>query len=339
MGLKKYIFGSLLLAIVIFGYTFSIEAGDYRVQILDFTLILPIALWIVLPMVILLVLTILHISFYGLKNFFIVKAFNKDSNSLITLINKRLLNENSNANFQNENLKELADVLNQLDVDVSNTNFSSQNKDISKTVDQKFNIKAGKYVSSKDLKLDLDNPMMIENIKNRIEIDDNFALEVIKNSTKYSQTIIKKAFLKAVETKSMTSIKKVIPELKLDNDMVKAVLKKDSEQKIEFAMTNEMILELITRATLSNTDLITIAKDYKSLMTPEQLIRLFEDIASAKEEYTTSYLYVLAEYEMIDKVRDILVNNSSDEYLPFRALIDLKDAGKHTYSLDALSYK
>lgn len=339
MGLKKYIFGSLLLAIVIFGYTFSIEAGDYRVQILDFTLILPIALWIVLPMVILLVLTILHISFYGLKNFFIVKAFNKDSNSLITLINKRLLNENSNANFQNENLKELADVLNQLDVDVSNTNFSSQNKDISKTVDQKFNIKAGKYVSTKDLKLDLDNPMMIENIKNRIEIDDNFALEVIKNSTKYSQIIIKKAFLKAVETKSMTSIKKVIPELKLDNDMVKAVLKKDSEQKIEFAMTNEMILELITKATLSNTDLITIAKDYKSLMTPEQLIRLFEDIASAKEEYTTSYLYVLAEYEMIDKVRDILVNNSSDEYLPFRALIDLKDAGKHTYSLDALSYK
>jgi len=339
MGLKKYIFGSLLLAIVIFGYTFSIEAGDYRVQILDFTLILPIALWIVLPMVILLVLTILHISFYGLKNFFIVKAFNKDSNSLITLINKRLLNENSNANFQNENLKELADVLNQLDVDVSNTNFSSQNKDISKTVDQKFNIKAGKYVSSKDLKLDLDNPMMIENIKNRIEIDDNFALEVIKNSTKYSQIIIKKAFLKAVETKSMTSIKKVIPELKLDNDMVKAVLKKDSEQKIEFAMTNEMILELITKATLSNTDLITIAKDYKSLMTPEQLIRLFEDIASAKEEYTTSYLYVLAEYEMIDKIRDILVNNSSDEYLPFRALIDLKDAGKHTYSLDALSYK
>ena len=339
MGLKKYIFGSLLLAIVIFGYTFSIEAGDYRVQILDFTLILPIALWIVLPMVILLVLTILHISFYGLKNFFIVKAFNKDSNSLITLINKRLLNENSNANFQNENLKELADVLKQLDVDVSDKNFSSQNKDISKTVDQKFNIKAGKYISSKDLKLDLDNPMMIENIKNRIEIDDNFALEVIKNSTKYSQTIIKKAFLKAVETKSMTSIKKVIPELKLDNDMVKAVLKKDSEQKIEFAMTNEMILELITKTTLSNTDLITIAKDYKSLMTPEQLIKLFEDIASSKEEYTTSYLYVLAEYEMIDKIRDILVNNSSDEYLPFRALIDLKDAGKHTYSLDALSYK
>lgn len=339
MGLKKYIFGSLLLAIVIFGYTFSIEAGDYRVQILDFTLILPIALWIVLPMVILLVLTILHISYYGLKNFFIVKAFSKDSNALITLVNKRLLNENSNANFQNENLKELADVLNQLDIDVSNTNFSSQNKDISKTVDQKFNIKAGKYISSKDLKLDLDNPMMIDNIKNRIEIDDNFALEVIKNSTKYSQTIIKKAFLKAVETKSMTSIKKVVTELQLDNDMVKAVLKKDSEQKIEFAMTNEMILELITKATLSNTDLITIAKDYKSLMTPEQLIKLFEDIASSKEEYTTSYLYVLAEYEMIDKVRDILVNNPSDEYLPFRALIDLKDAGKHTYSLDALSYK
>lgn len=339
MGLKKYILGSLLLAIIIFGYTFSIEAGDYRVQILDFTLILPIAIWIILPMVTLLVLTILHILFYGLKNFFMVKAIEKDSNSLLTLINKKLLNETSNVHFQNNNFKEIGDILNQLDIDVTNRNFSSDNKDISKVVDQKFNIKSGKYISSKDLKLNIDNPIMIENLQNRIEIDDNFALDVIKSSTKYSQNVIKKAFLKAVDTKSMTSIKKVIPDLTFDNEMIKAVLKKDSEQKVEFAMNNDMILGLIKKADLSNDELIEIAKDYKKSMTPDQLIKLFEDLSSEKEEYTTSYLYVLAEYEMIDNMRDILVNSATEEYIPFKALVDLKDSGKHIYSLDTLSYK
>ena len=339
MGLKKYILGSLLLAIIVFGYTFSIEAGDYRVQILDFTLILPIAVWVILPMVTLLVLTILHILYYGLKNYFMVKAVAKDSHSLINLINKRLLNQDSTAHFQNENFKEIGAVVSQLDIDVSNTNFSSENKDITKTVDQKFNINSGKYISSKELKLDANNPIMINNLKNRISIDDNFALEIVKTPSKNSQEIIKEAFLKVVDTKSMTSLKKAIPELHFDIDMVKALLKKDSEEKPDFAMTNDMILDLIKKVTFTNTELVEISKDYKNSMTPDRLLKLFEDLSSDKEEYTTAYLYVLAEYEMVDKIRDILVNSAAEEYIPFKALLDLKDAGKNTYSLDTLSYK
>jgi len=339
MGLKKYIIGSLLLAIIIFGYTFSIEAGDYRVQIVDYTIILPVALWVVLPMVTLLVLTIIHILFYGLKNYFTIKAVTKDSQSVISLINKRLLKETSSVNFQNENFKEIGSIIKQLDIDVSNSNFSSHDKDISKSVEQLFNIKSGKYIPSKELKLDANNPLMIENTKNRIALDDNFALEVVKSPEKNTQEIIKYAFLKVLESKSMTSIKKVIADLKLDNTMVQALLKKDSEQNPEFAMTNDIILSTIKKVELSNTELIEIAKDYKKMMTPDQIIKLFEDLAQEKEQYTTAYLYVLAEYEMIDKMRDILVNSSTNEYVPFKALVDLKDAGKHTYSLDTLSYK
>ena len=156
---------------------------------------------------------------------------------------------------------------------------------------------------------------------------------------KNSQDIIKFAFLKALDSKSMTSIKKVLTELTVDNEMVKALLKKDSEQNPEFAMTNDIILNMIKKVELTNTDLIEAIKDYKKSMTPDQIIKLFEDLTQEKEEYTTAYLYVLAEYEMIDKMRDILVNSAVNEYVAFKALVDLKDAGKHTYSLDALCYK
>lgn len=339
MGLKKYIIGSLLLAIIIFGYTFSIAAGDYRVQIVDFIIILPIAVWVVLPMLILLILTIIHILFYGLKNYFTIKAVTKDSQAVISLINKRLLNETSTAIFQNKNLKEIASILKQLDINVSNSDFSVEDKEISKTVDQTFVIKSGKYIPSKELKLDTENPLMIENTKNRISLDDNFALEVVKNPDKYTQDIVKFSFFKVLETKSMTSIKKVLTELSFDNAMTKSLLKKDSEQNPEFAMTNDVILTILKKVELSNTELIEIAKDYKKSMSPDQIIKLFEDLIQEKEEYTTAYLYVLAEYEMIDKMRDILVNSATNDYVAFKALVDLKDAGKHVYSVDTLSYK
>ena len=100
-----------------------------------------------------------------------------------------------------------------------------------------------------------------------------------------------------------------------------------------------LILTILKKVKLSNEELIEIVKDYKKSMSPDQLIKLFEDLIQEKEEYTTTYLYVLAEFEMVDEMRDILVNSAANEYVAFKALVDLKDAGKHVYSVDALSYK
>jgi len=339
MGLKKYIFGSLILVLAIFGYVFSIESGDYRVQILDFSLVLPIAAWVVAPLVILIALTILHISYYGLKNFFSLKAVSKDSESFIKLIKAKLLKENINIVFTNEKFKELNSIVKQLDLDVTNSDFSSENKLISKTVDQIISINSGRYISSKELKLDPSSIINEKNTINRINADDNYALEVVKKSSTYSSAVAKAAFSKVIETKSITTIKKHLDDIVFDKEMLMMLFKKDSEQKTEFAMTNDMILKLISKVELSFSDLIDVAKIYKSTMSPDQILNLFEQVSTANEEFTSAYLYVLSEYEMIDKMRDILVNSQTHEFIPFKALVDLKDAGKHTYSLDTLCFK
>jgi hypothetical protein len=41
---------------------------------------------------------------------------------------------------------------------------------------------------------------------------------------------------------------------------------------------------------------------------------------------------------MIDKVREIISVSADTEYTAFKALLDLKEAGKH-YELEAISYK
>jgi hypothetical protein len=339
MGLKKYIFSGLLLSIAIFVYVFSLESGDYRVQILDYSLVLPVALWVVLPTLFLFVMSILHMLFYGLKKYFALKAVSKDSESMVSLIDKKLLNEKSKVNFQNKDLKAISNILNQLDIDISDSNFSSENKEITKVVDQIFQIRSGKYVSAKDLKLSDSNPLMIENLKNRIEMDENFALEAVKKSANYSSTVVKKAFFKVLETKSMTTIKKLLNEIEFDEEMVLGLLKKDSEKHNEFSLLNDDILNLIKKVTFTNAQLIQVIKNYKSAHSPDQMINLFEDISTYNDEYTTAYLYALAEYEMIDKIRDIISNSGTNEFIPFRALVDLKDAGKHSYSIDTLILK
>ena len=41
---------------------------------------------------------------------------------------------------------------------------------------------------------------------------------------------------------------------------------------------------------------------------------------------------------MIDKVREIVSITADTELTPFKALLDLKEAGKH-YDLESISYK
>ena len=41
---------------------------------------------------------------------------------------------------------------------------------------------------------------------------------------------------------------------------------------------------------------------------------------------------------MIDKVREVVDATPDGEYTAFKALLDLKDAGKH-YDLESISYK
>lgn len=333
MGIKKYIIASLLLLVAITGYVFSLESGDYRVQIVDQVYIFPVAFWVIAPAIILFIVTLVHMFYYGLKSFLLNRGIQKDNENLLTLVKARLKNETSNLNFKTKEFKEVADIFSQINFTISDANFSTTNKKINELAENILNINAGKYISSKKLKLSNDNILMQQNMKNRIDIDDNFALEVVKQASQYDADIIKHAFLNVVENKSMTSIKKIIEDINLDIDMLKALIVKDTQEKKEFTLDNNTLLKLIKKVDMTNKDLIKIAKNYKNSISPEQLMKLFEDLITENEKYTESYLYVLSEYEMLDDIREILINSQKDEFLVYKAYLDLRDAGKH-YSLD-----
>lgn len=74
------------------------------------------------------------------------------------------------------------------------------------------------------------------------------------------------------------------------------------------------------------------------MLKPDQIIALFEKLSSEIDESTAAYLHVLCEYEMIQKAKEVVSSTPDSEFTAFKALLDLKDAGKH-YNLEAISYK
>lgn len=337
MGFKKYVVFSVIFIIAIYGYVFSLELGNYKVTLLDISLTLPVAVWIIVPLVLLFIATIGHIVFYGLLNVFKQRAIDKDHETMINMIKSNLLETNFNKRFKTKGFKNLSNILNQFQLSVKDKTFSSNDEELNNVVAAIRDINAGKHVVNKNLKFSEVSSITNRNLINKVNEQPDFAVDVIKKSENYSDNVVKAAFEKVLEDKSMTTVKKIYKNIKLDKHLAKRLFEKDAANN-EFGFTSEEILKIVKDLDYTKEDYMSLAKNYESILQPDQIIALFEKLSSELDEATPAYLHVLFEYEMIDKIRDVIAPTDDDEYTAFKALLELKDAGKH-YDLESISYK
>ena len=336
MGLKSYIVSTILLTIILFGFVHSLELGDYTLTLFGFEETFSISVWFILPIVFLSLLTYIHIIFYGLVNYFRLRLVDSDLDNMIDLIKSKLLNKEHKIGFRTKKQKELANILEQLNIGVNKESFSSSFEDLNKTVAAIQNVNNGLYVE-KNLKVDEKSLLGKQNLINKINSQVDFAVDIVKKAEKYDSDIVNIAFLKALEEKSMTTIKKIYKNINLNRELTIKLLEKNG-QNSEFGFDSSEIIELIKNKNLTKDDYLELVKTYKSSLNPDELIELFEKISNEYEEATLSYLYILVEFEMKDKLREYLANTQDSDYVPFKALVELRDAGKH-YSLESLSYR
>ena len=335
MGLKKYIGFSLLLIIIVGLYVYSVESGDYTVTVLEYSLMLPTVAWILAPIVLLFIFTVLHLMFYGSVNYCKNRGFVKDESTIIETLKNVLLQKNDKRKFKTAGYKNIASILNQFNIDVKDQAFTSTNEGLNQVVSQIKDIKAGKYVNEKSLKLDAGSTLAKQNLINKMNEQVDYSLDILKKATQFSDDIVRIAFFNVLENKTMTTIKKVYNNVILDREMAFKLFLKDIDNN-EFGLSKEEILKITKSLNYSKEEYVTLAKLYKDALTPDKLLELFETISEDNDTATTAYFYVLCELEMIDKLRDILSGYNEDEMLAFRAILDLKEAGKH-YSLDDIT--
>lgn len=337
MGLKKYIVFSILLIVLVFGYVFSLEAGDYKVTVLDVALSLPVAIWVVLPLLVLFIGSVTHMMFYGFKSFLKYRAITTDEENVSKSIKAYLLQKTDKTSYKTKAFKDITNILSQLNFDVKDETFTSSNDEINKTISQIKDIKSGTYVQDKNLKLDTTSILAEANLLNKLNAEIDFCVEILKKPMNYSSNSIKVAFFNVLDQKSMTTVKKVYENITLDKEMAKKLFEKAAENP-EFGLINEEVLKITKNLEYTKVDFIELAKLYKKAYQPDDLIALFESLSKELDNAVDAYFYILFEYEMIDKIREQLISYPENELITYRALLELKDAGKH-YSLEDLCYR
>ncbi|WP_419678221.1 hypothetical protein ACN2EN_02980 [Aliarcobacter lanthieri] len=337
MGLKIYIVATILFLIVTFGYTYSLELGEYTISLFGNSFTFPVAVWIIFPALILVLATYLHIIFYSLIKYIKEKFVEADLDTAIDILKSKLLGRDKKAVFKTKKFKDIAELFDAFDLSVTNESFTSTNLDFNKIVNAIQDINSGKYVSEKVVKLEPNSDIAKKNLINKINEQVDFAIDVLKKSDNYDFDIVKLAFKNVIKEKSMTTVKKLYKNIKLDKELAFELLSKDIENK-DFGFSDEEIIEIVKNIGFTKDDYIKLAQLYKKELNPDRLINIFEKLSNEFDEATTANLYILSELEMIDKLRETLANSSEQDFLAFKALLDLKDAGKY-YNLETISYK
>jgi hypothetical protein len=336
MGLKKYIFSALVLIIAIAAYVFTIESGDYRMVLGDTVVLLPIAVWVIAPALLLFIASIFHILYYSFKQYLDNRSISKDKDNLIETIKNNLSGVESNISFKSNLFNEIGTIVNQLKITIS-SDFESENKTINNLSKKIIQINNGEFTSLKEFKLPSNSTLVIKNNINRTKVDESYCMDILNKSNTFSEELIEAAFIEILNKKSFTTIKNIVDNIKLNKNMTIALLNTDSKYTDQFTFTSSEIIKFIENIDLSEKEYLDIAKNYTKRMSPDQVIKLFEDISSKDEKANEAYLYILFEYEMIDDIREIINNSQKDEYKAYKALLDLKDNGKQ-YTLDNLCY-
>ena len=326
MRLGLYILASIILMAGIGIWVYTVNPNDFGYDLMGIHILLPVAVWIIIPMFILMLASLAHMMFYGAKNFFKFKKWESDSDSLNNALYWSILNEPKPERFNLPKLKETAAIL-----QVSNIKVKGTVDGVSEKLQSALNIineiDKGQCVDFREKKLEhllsKDNPIVIKNYINCLKKDKNFIEKVLQSKDKYSDVIFEKALKQFAKTTDFT---KAIKYSKIFNResfmiLINRVTRED-DLGLNVTLLDEFIVDL--NSELKCSDFLFIANISKKQLLPDENLKLFREYDGKYIKAQIAYLYLLFEYEMIEKAGEYLEEHDADEFIRFRALYDLK---------------
>jgi hypothetical protein len=194
MKLGLYTFAALTFILLIGAFVYTLELGFYTLEIIN--LKLPITIWIILPLLLLFLFTVSHMLFYGLRNYFQMKKWKRDTDTLEDALYWSLVNEPKEQKYAMSEVGESASLLGKSSLSVSD-NIEGLSPRLAKVVNIIQKIKNGEYVDLKEEKMakvfHAGNPILIQNRLNCLESDEKFVEGVMKANSDYSDVVQKEA--------------------------------------------------------------------------------------------------------------------------------------------------
>ncbi len=330
MYLKRYTLATLALMLFVgwyisqyLGFSQSEAISLFGVQLPA----LPVAVLILLPVFVLYLASVVHMMYYSFKNFLHLRNYKKDYAMLVDMIMDELLCKEHHYHFKTEPYKLLAKVLENTSMTIDDEIELTNNEKVNTIMSMLSDVKSGKVVDLRKYNLDSDNPIARDNQKNRMLNLDLTSEEILNKHENYTKEIVQKAFANYAATAPMYAIEKY--QEYVTKDALFIVLARVNSEENTLDVSNEFLLQLMSRLDLSKGDYLSVSKELSIHMVPEQRMKLMETLSEMDEEAHDAYLYTLFDLEMIDKAKEFLETQGADEALKFRAYLALKEAGQN----------
>lgn len=325
MKLKRYSFFSFVFIILVGLYIYSFNGDLYSLDIFGVTLVLPIAVWVILPLVLFYIASFFHMMFYGFSNYFAIRKYETDYKSMIEFLQSIVLNKDTyDIEFKTKEYKNIANFILSSNF-IVDKNFKSREKELDSAIKIFNRIENGEYI--KDLKLSKNNPLYLQNLSNRLKVEPKFAIDVLKSPSGFNEELVKNAYIKIIEDGDKKEIFRFIDNVKFDRDLANLVFEKYKEGLIELSV--EKIKDIVAKSAFGREDFIHLANMLKVDFEPDTLIAIFEALSNRFDDAEEAYIYILLELELIDKAKEILDLSNENEFLKLKAYLALKEAGEH----------
>ncbi|MDO9056042.1 MAG: hypothetical protein Q7U69_05795 [Sulfuricurvum sp.] len=329
MQLKRYTIASLILILLVAAAVYSIDNESISFDLLGMHFPnLPVAFWVVVPLIIMYLASLLHMGIYALVGNFKLRRLNKDHEKMIDALRDSLLGVNErNYVYKSDAYKLMGKLIDNALILPYETLRSVGNEKIDEALQLMRDVKEKKKVEIKKFHLSNTTSIAIENNLNRFERGEIDADTILSRPESYGEIVCAKAYESYVKTASIGSV------MKFKHLFTKASLV-DFVQRVNAAengiqISNEELATIFSTLKLSSNDWIDLSAAMSKNMLPEQRIRLFEMLSENNDDAMEGYLYTLYDLQMIDTANEILNNTAHTDFQIFKAYRDLKRANKH----------
>lgn len=336
MRLGLYIFAALTLIAIVGALTYTINPNNFLVEVMGINFNLPISIWIVLPMVVLLAFTVIHMIYYSLKSYFKLKKWHRDAETLDDALYWSMVNEPKDQKYAIPEIASAALLLGKSKLEVLDS-VEGLSPRLSKVLNLTNKIKNGEYVDLKENKMakvfNEGNPLLIQNRLNRLTTDDKFVEDVMKSSTSFSDPVRVKALALFAAKESFFKARKYAKIFDIQNFFVMLERVENDE---EMELTSEILDDFVSALKLSCNDYTKIAYITKKQFNPDDNLALFKKYQNDNTKAQHAYLYLLFEYELMDGVASYLDEQEDGEFIRARALYELKKSNKNYKTEDLI---
>ena len=333
MYIKRYSVAAFVLMAVVGWYVYAYVT--HETMIIDlFGIQMPalsIALLVVIPLFVLYVASVLHMSFYNMLANLKLRKSEKDYSKLFDSFADAYLGKiGRKHNFKTKQYELVGTLLDNSTVfpvgEITLDESDTRSKKITAVLQAIEKIKSGEVVDLKQYSLLPENQLVIQNNRNMYKKGNIKAEDILSKSSKYTDILRKEVYIDYVETASVSNIDKY--KEFLTKDALLVLVSRINADKNTLEISNEALNTLFLNVELDMNDYMNISKVTASSMIPEQRIKLFETLSSDNEDAVDAYLYTLLDLEMLDPAYALLDISQPNEYQNFKAYKALKECNQ-----------